>query len=305
MNSISELAGVEALINRYVNPENKDKYLDLLGIFLDRTEMQIFDSINNMINNEENLNGSDITGVLRELTIRQALLMLEHNFGLVFNSDADNYTIHQIHKLVYQLDFFVDVDEDRANEFMEMLNCEEDELLAFTSILIDIGVDEFFLLEHLEGIKTGYRDEYMKALSVIKDKTSTIDDVDVLKNIAITKVLNNLKAIHNDNEFSKCLNISLRTMNYLDLGTVLKELNTLKVKELNNTSLALEFISAYILLNDDTEELLSLYREQFLPGLEIEDYRAEQIYKEMALKYTEYEDKRIGRWMKENYSKQY
>lgn len=295
MNSISELTGIEAILSKYVNPEIKDKYLDLMGIFLDRTEMEIFDSINSLLNNEENLNGSDITLVIRELTIRQCLLMIEHNFGLVFNKDEDNYTIHQMHKLIHQLDYFVDVDEDRANEFMEMLNCEEDELEAFVSILIEIGVDEFFLLQYLESIKVGYRDEYMKALSVIRDKTSTIDDVDVIKNIAITKVLNNLKAIHTDNQFSKCLNISLRTMNFLDLGTVLTELNTLKVRELKNTELALEFVSAYVLLNDDTIELLPLYREQFLPGLDIEDYRAEQIYKEMALKYTEYEDKRIGR----------
>jgi hypothetical protein len=55
----SEIMGLDEFLDRYTNPINREMYNELLNIFINKEEMDIFTSISEMISSEEQMEPRD------------------------------------------------------------------------------------------------------------------------------------------------------------------------------------------------------------------------------------------------------
>lgn len=301
-----EISGVEDVLDRYINPINKEIFLEIFDFFIKKEYTEVFNFINNIIDFEQSIEQTDITLSLCKTTAREALMLIKKEYGIVLNIEEDEFRANDILNILSKLEFLTDIDRDRAWEFLEILNSEDTELEAITSIMIEIGFDEFFLLEKLEKIEYGYLNQYKDFLNrIIGDaeddisKTS-LDEINLVKN-TISKI-NNLSSTLLSKELNykiKCIDIAEARQSFVMTKSMLAELNTMDFKTLSNNEIALEFLAAILLTNLRNEDsLINTYRDTIVLGLELGLKREEDIYKILSEHYTKiteelrYESKR-------------
>lgn len=301
-----EISGVEDVLDRYINPINKETFLEIFDFFIKKEYTEVFNFINNIIDFEQSIEQTDITLSLCKTTAREALMLIKKEYGIVLNIEEDEFRANDILNILSKLEFLTDIDRDRAWEFLEILNSEDTELEAITSIMIEIGFDEFFLLEKLEKIEYGYLNQYKDFLNrIIGDaeddisKTS-LDEINLVKN-TISKI-NNLSNTLLSKELNykiKCIDIAEARQSFVMTKSMLAELNTMDFKTLSNNEIALEFLAAILLTNLRNEDsLINTYRDTIVLGLELGLKREEDIYKILSEHYTKiteelrYESKR-------------
>lgn len=301
-----EISGVEDVLDRYINPINKETFLEIFDFFIKKEYTEVFNFINNIIDFEQSIEQTDITLSLCKTTAREALMLIKKEYGIVLDIEEDEFRANDILNILSKLEFLTDIDRDRAWEFLEILNSEDTELEAITSIMIEIGFDEFFLLEKLEKIEYGYLNQYKDFLNrIIGDaeddisKTS-LDEINLVKN-TISKI-NNLSNTLLSKELNykiKCIDIAEARQSFVMTKSMLAELNTMDFKTLSNNEIALEFLAAILLTNLRNEDsLINTYRDTIVLGLELGLKREEDIYKILSEHYTKiteelrYESKR-------------
>ncbi len=293
-----EISGVEDILDRYINPINKETFLEIFDFFIKKEYTEVFNFINSIIDFEQSIEQTDITLSLCKTTAREALMLIRKEYGIVLDISEDEFRTNDILNILHKLEFLTDVDRDRAWEFLEIINSEDTELEAITSILIEVGFDEFFLLEKLEKIEYGYLNQYKDFLNrIIGDaeddvSKSSLDEINLVKN-TISKI-NNLASTLLAKELNykiKCIDIAEARQSFVMTKSMLAELNSMDFKTLSNNEIALEFLST-ILLTDlrNEDSLINTYRETIVLGLELGMQREEDIYKilsENYLKITE------------------
>lgn len=293
-----EISGVEDVLDRYINPINKEKFLEIFDFFIKKEYTEVFNFINNIVDFEQSIEQSDITLALCKTTAREALMLIKKEYGIVLNIEEDEFRTDDILNTLNKLEFLVDIDRDRAWEFLEIINSEDTELEAITSIMIEIGFDEFFLLEKLEKIEYGYLNQYRDFLNrIIGDaeddiSKSSLDEINLVKN-TINKI-NNLSSTLLSKELNykiKCIEIAEARQSFVMTKSMLAELNSMDFKTLSNNEIALEFLATILLTNLRNEDsLINTYRDTIVLGLELGLKREEDIYKilsENYLKITE------------------
>ncbi len=293
-----EISGVEDILDRYINPINKETFLEIFDFFIKKEYTEVFNFINSIIDFEQSIEQTDITLSLCKTTAREALMLIRKEYGIVLDISEDEFRTNDILNILHKLEFLTDVDRDRAWEFLEIINSEDTELEAITSILIEVGFDEFFLLEKLEKIEYGYLNQYKDFLNrIIGDaeddvSKSSLDEINLVKN-TISKI-NNLASTLLAKELNykiKCIDIAEARQSFVMTKSMLAELNSMDFKTLSNNEIALEFLST-ILLTDlrNEDSLINTYRDTIVLGLELGMQREEDIYKilsENYLKITE------------------
>lgn len=293
-----EISGVEDVLDRYINPINKEKFLEIFDFFIKKEYTEVFNFINNIVDFEQSIEQSDITLALCKTTAREALMLIKKEYGIVLDIEEDEFRTDDILNTLNKLEFLVDIDRDRAWEFLEIINSEDTELEAITSIMMEIGFDEFFLLEKLEKIEYGYLNQYKDFLNrIIGDaeddiSKSSLDEINLVKN-TINKI-NNLSSTLLSKELNykiKCIEIAEARQSFVMTKSMLAELNSMDFKTLSNNEIALEFLATILLTNLRNEEsLINTYRDTIVLGLELGLKREEDIYKilsENYLKITE------------------
>lgn len=301
-----EISGVEDVLDRYINPINKEKFLEIFDFFIKKEYTEVFNFINNIVDFEQSIEQSDITLALCKTTAREALMLIKKEYGIVLDIEEDEFRTDDILNTLNKLEFLVDIDRDRAWEFLEIINSEDTELEAITSIMIEIGFDEFFLLEKLEKIEYGYLNQYRDFLNrIIGDaeddiSKSSLDEINLVKN-TINKI-NNLSSTLLSKELNykiKCIEIAEARQSFVMTKSMLAELNSMDFKTLSNNEIALEFLATILLTNLRNEDsLINTYRDTIVLGLELGLKREEDIYKilsENYLKITE-ELKNESKW---------
>ena len=293
-----EISGVEDILDRYINPINKEKFLEIFDFFVKKEYTEVFNFINNIIDFEQSIEQSDITLALCKTTAREALMLIKKEYGIVLNIEEDEFRTDDILNTLNKLEFLTDIDRDRAWEFLEIINSEDTELEAITSIMIEIGFDEFFLLEKLEKIEYGYLNQYKDFLNrIIGDaeddiSKSSLDEINLVKN-TINKINNSSSTLLSKelNYKIKCIEIAEARQSFVMTKSMLAELNNMDFKTLSNNEIALEFLATILLTNLRNEEsLINTYRDTIVLGLELGLKREEDIYKilsENYLKITE------------------
>lgn len=293
-----EISGVEDVLDRYINPINKEKFLEIFDFFIKKEYTEVFNFINNIVDFEQSIEQSDITLALCKTTAREALMLIKKEYGIVLDIEEDEFRTDDILNTLNKLEFLVDIDIDRAWEFLEIINSEDTELEAITSIMIEIGFDEFFLLEKLEKIEYGYLNQYKDFLNrIIGDaeddiSKSSLDEINLVKN-TINKI-NNLSSTLLSKELNykiKCIEIAEARQSFVMTKSMLAELNSMDFKTLSNNEIALEFLATILLTSLRNEDsLINTYRDTIVLGLELGLKREEDIYKilsENYLKITE------------------
>lgn len=293
-----EISGVEDVLDRYINPINKEKFLEIFDFFIKKEYTEVFNFINNIVDFEQSIEQSDITLALCKTTAREALMLIKKEYGIILDIEEDEFRTDDILNTLNKLEFLVDIDRDRAWEFLEIINSEDTELEAITSIMIEIGFDEFFLLEKLEKIEYGYLNQYKDFLNrIIGDaeddiSKSSLDEINLVKN-TINKI-NNLSSTLLSKELNykiKCIEIAEARQSFVMTKSMLAELNSMDFKTLSNNEIALEFLATILLTSLRNEDsLINTYRDTIVLGLELGLKREEDIYKilsENYLKITE------------------
>lgn len=293
-----EISGVEDVLDRYINPINKEKFLEIFDFFIKKEYTEVFNFINNIVDFEQSIEQSDITLALCKTTAREALMLIKKEYGIILDIEEDEFRTDDILNTLNKLEFLVDIDRDRAWEFLEIINSEDTELEAITSIMIEIGFDEFFLLEKLEKIEYGYLNQYRDFLNrIIGDaeddiSKSSLDEINLVKN-TINKI-NNLSSTLLSKELNykiKCIEIAEARQSFVMTKSMLAELNSMDFKTLSNNEIALEFLATILLTSLRNEDsLINTYRDTIVLGLELGLKREEDIYKilsENYLKITE------------------
>ncbi len=288
-----EISGVEDILDRYINPINKETFLEIFDFFIKKEYTEVFNFINSIIDFEQSIEQTDITLSLCKTTAREALMLIRKEYGIVLDISEDEFRTNDILNILHKLEFLTDVDRDRAWEFLEIINSEDTELESITSILIEVGFDEFFLLEKLEKIEYGYLNQYKDFLNrIIGDaeddvSKSSLDEINLVKN-TISKI-NNLASTLLAKELNykiKCIDIAEARQSFVMTKSMLAELNSMDFKTLSNNEIALEFLST-ILLTDlrNEDSLINTYRDTIVLGLELGMQREEDIYKILSENY--------------------
>lgn len=291
-----EIEGLEDILVRYVNPENVKIYMEIFSKFIKDDSLKIMSSINNLIGLEENIEQTEITIIIKRLTIRQSLALIKDKYGLVFDIEEQEFNLNSMLNLLSKLEFLTDIDKDRATTYLDIIsNCDSDEE-RITEILKNIGIDEFFLLEHFENIEHGYISDYTLYL---RDKVDHADEdfsnTDLHILVEFDAVVKEIKAISNNYRI-RCLQIALNNNSFLTEEIVLKELNEIDMSDNSGLEyLAIEFLSAILLAKLDSGlDLITVYKEDILPGLDLTIKQQENIFKILSKYYIDIKNKLRG-----------
>ena len=103
-NIAEEMLGIDEFLDRYINPINKQMYLELFSIFIKKEEMDIFTSISEMISSEEQLDTGDITSIINSLTKRAAIAVLKNTYGIILTEELEIRLV-DIYNVLLKLNF--------------------------------------------------------------------------------------------------------------------------------------------------------------------------------------------------------
>lgn len=278
-----EISGVEDVLDRYMNPINKELYLEVFDFFIKKEYTQMFSFLNSLIDLEQSIEQTDITLSICKTTARESLMFIKKEYGIVLDIDEDEFRINDIVNIMNKLEFLVDVDRDRAIEILEMLNSEDSELEAMTSVLEDIGIDKYFMLEYFDRMEYGYIAEYKDYLNrVIGDSEEEILEKELKEKEELKRIINKLESLAGSYKI-KALDIVKAREAFVKSKEMLSIINNIDFKLTSNIEASFEFLSV-ILLSElrDSESFIDVYRDTIVLGLELGLNREEDIYKILA-----------------------
>lgn len=278
-----EISGVEDVLDRYMNPINKELYLEVFDFFIKKEYTQMFSFLNSLIDLEQSIEQTDITLSICKTTARESLMFIKKEYGIVLDIDEDEFRINDIVNIMNKLEFLVDVDRDRAIEILEMLNSEDSELEAMTSVLEDIGIDIYFMLEYFDRMEYGYIAEYKDYLNrVIGDSEEEILEKELKEKEELKRIINKLESLAGSYKI-KALDIVKAREAFVKSKEMLSIINNIDFKLTSDVGASFEFLSVMLLSElRDSESFIDVYRDTIVLGLELGLNREEDIYKILA-----------------------
>lgn len=260
-NIAEEMLGIDEFLDRYINPINKQMYLELFSIFIKKEEMDIFTSVSEMISSEEQLDTGDITSIINSLTKRAAIAVLKNTYGIILTEELEIRLV-DIYNVLLKLNFLIELDVDRANSFKSMIDEREDDFTAYANILEDLGVDMNFVYNYIEEIDYDFLDTYAKILTEQIEAYEPEDDETLENVLKIASITTCLKAVLADNK-SDILDLVLSRNELLKESDVLEIINS---ENFNLNNLAFELISAYRLTmsTDSISDFFKNYTENLV-----------------------------------------
>ena len=278
-----EISGVEDVLDRYMNPINKELYLEVFDFFIKKEYTQMFSFLNSLKDLEQSIEQTDITLSICKTTARESLMFIKKEYGIVLDIDEDEFRINDIVNIMNKLEFLVDVDRDRAIEILEMLNSEDSELEAMTSVLEDIGIDKYFMLEYFDRMEYGYIAEYKDYLNrVIGDSEEEVLEKELKEKEELKRIINKLESLAGSYKI-KVLDIVKAREAFVKSKEMLSIINNIDFKSTTDTEASFEFLSVMLLSElRDSESFIDVYRDTIVLGLELGLNREEDIYKILA-----------------------
>lgn len=270
-NVAEELAGIDEFLDRYTNPINKQIYMELFSIFINKEEMDIFNSISEMISSEEQLDSGDVTSIISGLTKRAAIAVLKNTYGIILTEELEIRLV-DIHSALTKLRFLIDIDIERAQRFKSIIDEREDDFDAYASLLEDLGIDLDFIYNYITDIDYDFLDVYAKILTEHIERFEPGDEEELENMLKLTSVTNCLKATFNGNK-SNLLNLSLSRNTLLKESDILEVLNS---EELILDTVHFELLSAYKLTM--SQNSISEFFKDYTENLTFTDLQEEEKY---------------------------
>ena len=241
----SEIMGLDEFLDRYTNPINREMYNELLNIFINKEEMDIFTSISEMISSEEQMEPGDITTIFNGLVKRSAIATLKNAYGIILTEEQEIRLV-DIHSALVKLQFMINIDTVRAEKFVSIVDDREDDLDAYILILEDLGIDIDFIYNYITEIEDGFLDTYAKILKIEIQKQEVEED-DLESKLKLNTVISSLKDTLKENK-SNLLSLAKTRMSYLNERDLLEVINN---SQLDRHLIPFELLVGYKLLTSE------------------------------------------------------
>ena len=290
-NTYSEIMGLDEFLDRYTNPINRKMYDELLNIFINKEEMDIFTSISEMISNEEQLESGDITTIFNGLVKRSAIATLKNAYGIILTEEQEVRLV-DIHSALINLQFMINIDNNRAEKFILIIDDREDDLDAYILILEDLGIDIDFIYNYVTEIEDGFLDTYAKILKTEIEKQEVEED-DLEFKLKLNTVISSLKDTLKENK-SNLLSLAETRMSYLKERDLLEVINN---NQLDRHLIPFELLVGYKLLT--SEQSISDFFKDYTENIIFSNLEEEEscfmAFKDLEDKYKIELSKRISK----------
>lgn len=287
----SEIMGLDEFLDRYTNPINREMYNELLNIFINKEEMDIFTSISEMISSEEQMEPGDITTIFNGLVKRSAISTLKNAYGIILTEEQEIRLV-DIHSALVKLQFMINIDTNRAEKFISIIDDREDDLDAYILILEDLGIDIDFIYNYIAEIEDGFLDTYAKILKIEIQKQEVEED-DLEFKLKLNTVISSLKDTLRENK-SNLLSLAKTRMSYLSERDLLEVLNN---SQLDRHLIPFELLVGYKLLT--SEQSISDFFKDYTENITFSNLEEEEncfmTFKDLEDKYKIELSKRISK----------
>lgn len=287
----SEIMGLDEFLDRYTNPINREMYNELLNIFINKEEMDIFTSISEMISSEEQMEPGDITTIFNGLVKRSAISTLKNAYGIILTEEQEIRLV-DIHSALVKLQFMINIDTNRAEKFISIIDDREDDLDAYMLILEDLGIDIDFIYNYIAEIEDGFLDTYAKILKIEIQKQEVEED-DLEFKLKLNTVISSLKDTLKENK-SNLLSLAKTRMSYLSERDLLEVLNN---SQLDRHLIPFELLVGYKLLT--SEQSISDFFKDYTENITFSSLEEEEncfmTFKDLEDKYKIELSKRISK----------
>lgn len=287
----SEIMGLDEFLDRYTNPINREMYNELLNIFINKEEMDIFTSITEMINSEEQLEPGDITTIFNGLVKRSAIATLKNAYGIILTEEQEIRLV-DVHSALVKLQFMINIDTGRAEKFVSIIDDREDDLDAYMLILEDLGIDIDFIYNYITEIEDGFLDTYAKILKIEIQKQE-IEEDDLEFKLKLNTILSSLKDTLKENK-SNLLSLAKTRMSYLSERDLLEVINS---NQLDVHLIPFELLVGYKLLT--SEQSISDFFKDYTENITFSSLEEEEncfmTFKDLEDKYKIELSKRISK----------
>ena len=287
----SEIMGLDEFLDRYTNPINREMYNELLNIFINKEEMDIFTSISEMISSEEQMEPGDITTIFNGLVKRSAISALKNAYGIILTEEQEIRLV-DIHSALVKLQFMINIDTSRAEKFISIIDDREDDLDAYMLILEDLGIDIDFIYNYIAEIEDGFLDTYAKILKIEIQKQEVEED-DLESKLKLNTVISSLKDTLKENK-SNLLSLAKTRMSYLSERDLLEVINN---SQLDRHLIPFELLVGYKLLT--SEQSISDFFKDYTENITFSNLEEEEncfmTFKDLEDKYKIELSKRISK----------
>lgn len=287
----SEIMGLDEFLDRYTNPINREMYNELLNIFINKEEMDIFTSISEMISSEEQMEPGDITTIFNGLVKRSAISALKNAYGIILTEEQEIRLV-DIHSALVKLQFMINIDTNRAEKFISIIDDREDDLDAYMLILEDLGIDIDFIYNYIAEIEDGFLDTYAKILKIEIQKQEVEED-DLESKLKLNTVISSLKDTLKENK-SNLLSLAKTRMSYLSERDLLEVINN---NQLDRHLIPFELLVGYKLLT--SEQSISDFFKDYTENITFSNLEEEEncfmTFKDLEDKYKIELSKRISK----------
>ena len=287
----SEIMGLDEFLDRYTNPINREMYNELLNIFINKEEMDIFTSISEMISSEEQMEPGDITTIFNGLVKRSAISALKNAYGIILTEEQEIRLV-DIHSALVKLQFMINIDTSRAEKFISIIDDREDDLDAYMLILEDLGIDIDFIYNYIAEIEDGFLDTYAKILKIEIQKQEVEED-DLESKLKLNTVISSLKDTLKENK-SNLLSLAKTRMSYLSERDLLEVINN---NQLDRHLIPFELLVGYKLLT--SEQSISDFFKDYTENITFSNLEEEEncfmTFKDLEDKYKIELSKRISK----------
>ena len=287
----SEIMGLDEFLDRYTNPINREMYNELLNIFINKEEMDIFTSISEMISSEEQMEPGDITTIFNGLVKRSAISTLKNAYGIILTEEQEIRLV-DIHSALVKLQFMINIDTSRAEKFISIIDDREDDLDAYMLILEDLGIDIDFIYNYIAEIEDGFLDTYAKILKIEIQKQEVEED-DLESKLKLNTVISSLKDTLKENK-SNLLSLAKTRMSYLSERDLLEVINN---SQLDRHLIPFELLVGYKLLT--SEQSISDFFKDYTENITFSNLEEEEncfmTFKDLEDKYKIELSKRISK----------
>ena len=287
----SEIMGLDEFLDRYTNPINREMYNELLNIFINKEEMDIFTSISEMISSEEQMEPGDITTIFNGLVKRSAISTLKNAYGIILTEEQEIRLV-DIHSALVKLQFMINIDTNRAEKFISIIDDREDDLDAYILILEDLGIDIDFIYNYIAEIEDGFLDTYAKILKIEIQKQE-IEEDDLESKLKLNTVISSLKDTLRENK-SNLLSLAKTRMSYLSERDLLEVINN---NQLDRHLIPFELLVGYKLLT--SEQSISDFFKDYTENITFSNLEEEEncfmTFKDLEDKYKIELSKRISK----------
>ena len=287
----SEIMGLDEFLDRYTNPINREMYNELLNIFINKEEMDIFTSISEMISSEEQMEPGDITTIFNGLIKRSAIATLKNAYGIILTEEQEIRLV-DIHSALVKLQFMINIDTSRAEKFVSIIDDREDDLDAYILILEDLGIDIDFIYNYITEIEDGFLDTYAKILKIEIQKQEVEED-DLEVKLKLNTIISSLKDTLKENK-SNLLSLAKTRMSYLSERDLLEVINS---NQLDRYLIPFELLVGYKLLT--SEQSISDFFKDYTENITFSSLEEEEncfmTFKDLEDKYKIELSKRISK----------